>query len=177
MCFTPGGNIFRFFANLIKRKIGMSMNYVVRKKVDKSGDKEVVRYYAASKVLQPEPVSNDELAKRLAFVSSLQVGDAQSVLVQLPDIIADYLASGRTVNIKGLGNFFPSITSEPVERIEDCTADKVRISRICFRAAGSFMQRVCRHGLVQLSGSGIEEGAEEEVNGTFSFFLETARTP
>ena len=104
-----------------------------------------VRYYAASKVLQPEPVSNDELAKRLAFVSSLQVGDAQSVLVQLPDIIADYLASGRTVNIKGLGNFFPSITSEPVERIEDCTADKVRISRICFRAAGSFMQRVCRH--------------------------------
>lgn len=52
-------------------------------------------------------MSNDELAKRLAFVSSLQVGDAQSVLVQLPDIIADYLASGRTVNIKGLGNFFP----------------------------------------------------------------------
>ena len=116
----------------------MSMNYVVRKKVDKSGDKEVVRYYAASKVLQPEPVSNDELVKRLAFVSSLQVGDAQSVLVQLPDIIEDY-------QNKGLGNFFPSITSEPVERIEDCTADKVRISRICFRAAGSFMQRVCRH--------------------------------
>ena len=41
----------------------MSMNYVVRKKVDKSGDKEVVRYYAASKVLQPEPVSNDELVR------------------------------------------------------------------------------------------------------------------
>ena len=119
----------------------MSMNYVVRKKVDKSGDKEVVRYYAASKVLQPEPVSNDELAKRLAFVSSLQVGDAQSVLVQLPDIIADYLASGR----KGLGNFYPAITSEPVERIEECTADKVRISRICFKAAGSFMQRIYRH--------------------------------
>ena len=45
----------------------MSMNYVVRKKVDKSGDKEVVRYYAASKVLQPEPVSNDELAKEAGF--------------------------------------------------------------------------------------------------------------
>ena len=112
----------------------MSMNYVVRKKVDKSGDKEVVRYYAASKVLQPEPVSNDELAKRLAFVSSLQVGDAQSVLVQLPDIIADYLASGRTVNIKGLGNFFPSITSEPVERIEDCTC--------AFRVSASGRQAV-----------------------------------
>lgn len=123
----------------------MSMNYVVRKKVDKSGDKEVVRYYAASKVLQPEPVSNEEIARRLAEVSSLQAGDAYSVLVQLPDVIADFLASGRTVNIKGLGNFFPAITSEPVERIEDCTVDKVRISRICFKAAGSLMTRIYRH--------------------------------
>lgn len=120
----------------------MGMNYVVRKKVDKSGDKEVVRYYAASKVLQNEPVSNDEIAERLAKISSLQVGDAQSVLVQLPDIIADYLASGRTVSIKGLGNFFPAMTSEPVERVEDCTADKVRVSRICFRAAKGLMERI-----------------------------------
>ena len=80
----------------------MSINYVVRKKVDKSGEKEVVRYYAAAKVLQDEPVGNDELAARLAEISSLQTGDAQSVLVQLPDIIADYLASGRTVHILSL---------------------------------------------------------------------------
>ena len=129
----------------LKTRIYMSMNYVVRKKVDKSGDKEVVRYYAASKVLQPEPVSNEEIARRLAEVSSLQAGDTYSVLVQLPDVIADFLASGRTVNIKGLGNFFPAITSEPVERIEDCTVDKVRISRICFKAAGSLMTRIYRH--------------------------------
>ncbi|MEL5893851.1 HU family DNA-binding protein [Bacteroides sp. GD17] len=123
----------------------MAMNYVVRKKVDKSGDKEVVRYYAASKVVQPEPVSNEEIARRLAEVSSLQAGDAYSVLVQLPDVIADFLASGRTVNIKGLGNFFPAMTSEPVERIEDCTADKVRITRICFRASKEFMARIYRY--------------------------------
>ncbi|EKU88606.1 HU family DNA-binding protein [Bacteroides oleiciplenus] len=123
----------------------MTMNYVVRKKVDKSKGKAVVRYYAASKVLQPEPVSNEEIAKRLAEISSLQVGDAQSVLVQLPDIIADFLASGRTVNIRGLGNFFPAITSEPVERVEDCTADKVRISRICFKAASSFVKRIYKN--------------------------------
>lgn len=123
----------------------MAMNYTVRKKVDKSGDKEVVRYYAASKVVQSEPVSNKEIAERLAERSSLQTGDAQSVLVQLPDIIADYLASGRTVNIKGLGNFFPAMTSEPVEQIEDCTADKVRITRICFRASKEFMARIFKH--------------------------------
>ena len=31
------------------------MNYVVRKKVDKSGDKEVVRYYALSLIHISEP--------------------------------------------------------------------------------------------------------------------------
>ena len=139
-----GREYLSFFTNLIIKK-DWYVNELCGPQEGGQEWRQVVRYYAASKVLQPEPVSNDELAKRLAFVSSLQVGDAQSVLVQLPDIIADYLASGRTVNIKGLGNFFPSIASEPVERIEDCTADKVRISRICFRAAGSFMQRVCRH--------------------------------
>lgn len=139
------------------------MNYVVRKKVDKSGDKEVVRYYAASKVLQPEPVSNDEIAARLAEMSSLQTGDAQSVLIQLPDIIADFLASGRTVNIKGLGNFFPAITSEPVERIEDCTADKVRVSRICFKAAKRlYAAYLPTFGFVQFPGAGFEKGTEEE---------------
>ncbi len=124
---------------------GLFADYVVHKKVDKSGDKEVVCYYAASKVVQPEPVSNKELAERLAERSSIQTGDAQSVLVQLPDIIVDYLANGRTVNIKGLGNFFPAMTSELVERIEDCTADKVRITRICFRASKEFMAHIYRY--------------------------------
>lgn len=85
--------------------------------------------------------SGEALAKR----SSLQTGDAQSVLVQLPDIIADFLASGRTVNIKGLGNFFPAMTSEPVERVEDCTADKVRITRIRFRSSKEFMARIYKY--------------------------------
>ena len=72
----------------------MSMNYVVRKKVDKSGDNgsgALLRGIKSASAGTGEQY--DELAKRLAFVSSLQVGDAQSVLVQLPDIIADL--SGR----------------------------------------------------------------------------------
>jgi hypothetical protein len=64
--------------------------------------------------------------------------------VQLPDVIADFLASGRTVNIKGLGNFFPP-SQRTVERIEDCTADKVRISRICFKAAAASWHASYRH--------------------------------
>lgn len=124
----------------------MGVNYVVRKKVDKSGETEKTCYYAAPKALQKGPVSNEEIAARMADQSSLQAGDALSTLAQLPNIIADFLADGRTVNINGLGNFFPAISSQPVERVEDCTADKVYVSRICFKAAAGLIQRVRKAG-------------------------------
>ncbi|MDO4164489.1 MAG: DNA-binding protein [Bacteroides sp.] len=141
----------------------MSINYVVRKKVDKSGDKEVVRYYAAGKVLQAEPVSNDEIAQKMAERSSLMAGDALSVLEQLPVVIAEFMSAGRTVNIRGLGNFYPSLTSEPVERVEDCTADKVRVSRICFKASSDLLRRFQRYlSLISLQVQEVKKGQRKQ---------------
>lgn len=120
----------------------MSINYVVTKKVDKTQGVTKERYYACTRAMQKRPINNDRIAKKLAERSSLQNGDALSVLVQLSDIIAEFLCAGRTVSIGGLGNFYPSVTSEAVEKPEDCTADKVRVSRICFKAAPAFLKRV-----------------------------------
>ena len=78
---------------------------------------------------------------------------------------------------QGTWKLFPSITSEPVERIEDCTADKVRISRILLQGGRQFRSAFAVIWTCSAFRFRIEEGAEEEVNGTFSFFLETARTP
>ena len=55
---------------------------------------------------------------QLAERSSLQDGDVMSVLTQLSGIIAGHLHEGRTVSIDGLGNFFPTISSEGVEKPE-----------------------------------------------------------
>lgn len=120
----------------------MPINYVVTKKIDKSQGVIKERYYACTRAMQKKPVDNMRIAEELAERSSLQNGDALSVLVQLSDIIAKHLREGRTVSINGLGNFYPSVTSEGVEKPEECTAEKVWIARICFKAAPAFLKKV-----------------------------------
>lgn len=120
----------------------MPINYVVTKKVDKTQGVIKERYYACTRAMQKRPIDNLHIAEELAERSSLQNGDALSVLVQLSDIIAEHLREGRTVSINGLGNFYPSISSEGVEKPEQCTADKVWVARICFKAAPAFLKRV-----------------------------------
>ncbi len=120
----------------------MAINYVVTKKVDTSKGAPKELYYATAKALQKSPVCSVDIADELAQRSSLQNGDAISVLTQLSAIIAEHLRQGRTVGIDGLGSFYPSICSEGVDTPENCTADKVKLSRICFKSAPAFMKRV-----------------------------------
>ena len=125
----------------------MSINYAVTKKVDKSKGVVKERYYATTRALQKKPV---QIANQLAERSSLQNGDVLSALTQLSDIIAAHLKEGRTVSIDGLGNFYPSITSEAVDKPEECTANKVWVSRICFKAAPTFLNNVRKTDFVSL---------------------------
>ena len=120
----------------------MSINYVVTKKVDKTKGEVKVRYYATTRAMQKKPVDSSQIAMQLAERSSLQDGDVMSVLTQLSGIIAGHLHEGRTVSIDGLGNFFPTISSEGVEKPEECTADKVWVARIGFKAAPAFLKKV-----------------------------------
>ncbi|MCY6330486.1 HU family DNA-binding protein [Bacteroides hominis] len=128
----------------------MSINYAVTKKVDKSKGIAKERYYATTRALQKKPVNSVQIANQLAERSSLQNGDVLSALTQLSDIIAAHLKEGRTVSIDGLGNFYPSITSEAVDKPEECTANKVWVSRICFKAAPTFLNNVRKTDFVSL---------------------------
>ena len=120
----------------------MPINYAVTRKVDKSKGTIKELYYATTRALQKKPVDSLHIADQLAERSSLQNGDALSVLVQLSDIIATHLRDGRTVSIDGLGNFYPTVSSEGVAKPEECTADKVWVARICFKAAPAFLKSV-----------------------------------
>lgn len=128
----------------------MPINYVVTKKIDKSKGTVRELYYASTQALQNKPVNSTQIAEQLAARSSLQNGDAMSVLVQLSDIIAEHLREGRTISIDGLGNFFPSITSEGVKTPEECTANKVKLSRICFKAAPVLVRKVRQTSFISL---------------------------
>ena len=112
----------------------MPINYVVRKKKDQSGNEVKELYYAVPSAIQNKGVSEKQLAEDLHDNSSLSAGDVLSVLEQLPKAIARHMKEGRTVTIRGLGTFYPALSSEGCETPEECTPNKVRLTRICFRA-------------------------------------------
>ncbi|MCD8080435.1 MAG: HU family DNA-binding protein [Bacteroides sp.] len=122
----------------------MSINYAVRKKIDKTGEEEKVLYYAVNRALQGKGkgVTGQQLAQTITNQSSLMKGDVLSVFSQLPDVMAHYLKQGRTVTIEGLGTFYPSVTSEGYETPEECTADKVWVNRVCFRSDASLISNI-----------------------------------
>ncbi len=130
----------------------MPINYSARKKVDKTGDEPRELYYAVAKALQSRNNSATErdLAELMSKVSTLTTADVMAVLTLLPWAIAEYLKMSRTINIEGLGTFFTSLTSEGVETPEELTADKVRISRICYKADKKLKEEVMSTSLFNM---------------------------
>ena len=53
-----------------------------------------------------KPVTTDEVADRLAQISTVSRSDTYAVLKDLAGVLADYMAQGRTVKIEGLGTFY-----------------------------------------------------------------------
>ncbi|NDV66794.1 DNA-binding protein [Bacteroides sp. 224] len=130
----------------------MPINYVIRKKVDKTNKIPRELYYAVPKAFQKkgEGVDEMQLAEELHNRSSLSKGETLSVLVQLTDRIAHHLKEGRTITIRGLGTFYPSITSEGFETPEECSPGKVKVSRVCFRASKYLNEEVKKTKFVSL---------------------------
>lgn len=140
----------------------MPINYAVTKKVDKTKGEIKELYYATTRALQKKPINSSQIAQQLAERSSLQNGDVISVLVQLSDIIAEHLREGRTVSIDGLGNFYPTVSSEGVEKPEECTANKVWVARICFKAAPAFLLNVRKTSFVSIQLKYAAKTKQEE---------------
>lgn len=130
----------------------MAINYSVKKKVFKSGDGFKSRYFAVPKSMQRrgDAVDERDLALEMEHISSLSAGDVLSVLELLSGRIAENLKNGRTVNIRGLGTFFVGISSEGVSSPEECTADKVKVTRICYKADKELSKQVKRTKLISI---------------------------
>ena len=134
----------------------MPINYVVRKKKDQSGNEVKELYYAVPSAIQNKGVSEKQLAEDLHDNSSLSAGDVLSVLEQLPKAIARHMKEGRT--------FYPALSSEGCETPEECTPNKVRLTRICFRADTAFTYDVkhCEFESMQLRFTKRPKPGKEE---------------
>jgi len=106
--------------------------YVVRQKVDKSGEKEKVRYHGVP--VSSGQVGMDELARNICERCSLTEADVYAAVIALADVMQTYLMKGNTVHLKDIGLFSISAGSEGYEKPDECTPSKVVAQRVCFKA-------------------------------------------
>jgi len=81
----------------------------------------------ASAVTVGKPVTTDEVADRLAQISTVSRADTYAVLKDLAGVLADYMANGRTVKMDGLGTFYYTANTQGMGV---ATADKVTAAQI-----------------------------------------------
>lgn len=74
-----------------------------------------------------KPVSTDQVADRLAQISTVSRADTFAVLKDLGGVLGDYMAQGRTVKLDGVGTFYYTAiaTHQGVD-----SADKVKATSI-----------------------------------------------
>ncbi len=52
------------------------------------------------------PVTTDQIADKLALLSTVTRGDAYAIVKNLGGVLGDYMAAGRTVKVDGVGTFY-----------------------------------------------------------------------
>jgi predicted histone-like DNA-binding protein len=74
-----------------------------------------------------KPVNTNEVADRLAQISTVSRADTFAVLKDLGGVVGDFMAQGRTVKLDGLGTFY--LTADASKQGVD-SPDKVKATNI-----------------------------------------------
>ena len=70
-------------------------------------------------VVVGKPIETKKIAQRLAQISTVSYADVVAVLAELPGVMADYMAQGKSVRLEGFGTFRYALDTEGVENRED----------------------------------------------------------
>ncbi|MHB9295399.1 hypothetical protein PilKf_01142 [Pillotina sp. SPG140] len=77
-------------------------------------------------------VGIQQIAKEIEIRSSLSLGDVQSVLSNLVEVLPVFLKLGQSVNLEGFGSFRISVSSEGTATPEELNARHVKNRKIVF---------------------------------------------
>lgn len=113
--------------------------YVVRPKVDKTGEEKKILYYGVP-VLSGQ-IDEEQLAAEACERCTLTEPDVLAVISSLKSLIRKHLEHGLSVKLKGIGIFSVSASSQGCESPAECTPAKIKAQRVCFRADNE-MRRV-----------------------------------
>ena len=77
-------------------------------------------------------MSQEQLADRIAEMSSLAYNDVLSALAALQTVIADATMNGITVRLDQLGNFTPFLKAKAVETEDEANVESIKRLRVNF---------------------------------------------
>lgn len=80
--------------------------------------------YFPQAVVVGKPIELKTVARRLAQISTVSYADVVAVLAEMPGVLADYMAQGKSVRLDGLGTFRYTLDTEGVEQEQDFDAQR-----------------------------------------------------
>lgn len=112
--------------NTLKKEVFMAFYKKSKQKVNG-------KWYPRS-VTVGKPVTTDEVADRLARISTVSRGDTYAVLKELGGVLGDCMADGRTVKLDGVGTFYytSAANGQGVDTPEEVSAKQITGVRVRF---------------------------------------------
>ena len=100
----------------------------------KKSQKKVNGKWYPQGVIISKPVQTKEVANRLADLSALSPGDCYSMLGNLGKVLGEFMNSGRTVKLDGVGTFYytPNTAGQGVDTPEEVSAKQIIGTRVRF---------------------------------------------
>lgn len=95
--------------------------------------KKITGLWYPQVVVVGKPVTTDQVADRLALISTVSRGDTYAVLKDLGEVMASFMAEGRTVKLEGVGTFYYTINADKgIAKAEEVTAKQIKNVRVRF---------------------------------------------
>ena len=93
-------------------------------------------------------LTQEQLADRIAEMSSLAYNDVLSALAALQMVISDATMSGVTVQLDQLGNFTPFLKSKAMETEEEANSESIQRLRVNFHPNVRFKNKLKSTGFI-----------------------------
>ena len=116
--------------------------------------KKVTGLWYPQVVTVGKPITTDQVSNRLASISTVSRGDTYAVLKNLGEVMAAFMAEGRTVKLDGIGTFYYTINADKgIAKPEEVTAKQIKNVRVRFIPESSRTQnnKVATRSLVSNS--------------------------
>lgn len=100
----------------------------------KKVQKKVNQKWYPQSVTVGKPVTTDEIARRLAEISTVSPADTYAVLKALGGVMGDYMSQGRSVKLDGLGSFYytANASGQGVDSADEVNARQITGVRVRF---------------------------------------------